>query len=222
MPRSAASGDIPHQQEVLLAMSALSIAPGQGSTLPAVLTPVLGREAELDQIQDLLDDATRRLVTLTGPGGVGKTRLALHVARTLVDEFMRDVIFVPLAAIRDPNLVLPSIGQAMGLSMDTGEAHDERLVSILRDRTPLLVLDNFEHLLDAAPAIADVLAQSPGTKMLVTSQAPLGITGEQLYPLLPLPTPSVNETSARVDPSLRCRRPVRGPGTCSQAHPGYR
>jgi predicted ATPase/DNA-binding CsgD family transcriptional regulator/Tfp pilus assembly protein PilF len=177
-------------------MSTSSAALSQSRLLPSVLTPLLGRESELDHLQGLIDTPAVRLITLTGPGGVGKTRLVLHLATTLVAEFDRDVSFVPLASIRDPALVLPTIGQALGLPLDTSDTLENRVASELEARQTLLVLDNFEQLLDAAPHIEDLLARSPGTTILVTSQAALGIPGEQLYPLLPLPTPAAGLTTA--------------------------
>jgi predicted ATPase/DNA-binding CsgD family transcriptional regulator len=177
-------------------MSASSEALKQLASIPIILTPVLGRTIELDHMMSLVDEPSQRLITLTGPGGVGKTRLALHIAATLIDEFDRDVVYVPLAAIRDPALVLPAIGQALGLLIDANDAGDERIVESLQARLPLLVLDNFEQVLDAAPSITRILARCPEITILVTSQAPLGIAGEQLYPLLPLTTPSAEQTSA--------------------------
>jgi len=164
--------------------------------LPAILTPVLGRETELDHLQALIGTRSIRLITLTGPGGVGKTRLVLHLATTLMREFDRDVVFVPLALIRNADLVLPTIGQALGLLADASDTFRERLGVALAERSPLLVLDNFEQILEAAPIVATLLAQSPETTILVTSQTALGIPGEQRYPLSPLPTPATDLTTA--------------------------
>lgn len=165
------------------------------SPLPAELTSLLGRDRESEQLRHLLDDPSNRLVTLTGPGGVGKTRLALHVASTLTHAFDDDVAYVPLASIREPSLVLPAIAQAFGVFSDALDAPEDQLVDVLYDRHLLLVLDNFEQILDAAPSLANVLVRCPGVTMLVTSQAPLGIAGEQIYPLPPLTTPSFGQTS---------------------------
>ncbi len=165
-------------------------------SLPADLSPMLGRETEMDQLMGLLDEPSKRLVTLTGTGGVGKTRLALHVTTTLVREFDRDVIFVPLAPIRDPDLVPTTINQALGPTPDGGGSASDQVVEALRESLALLVLDNFEHLLEAAPAVGELLAQCPRITILATSQAPLGIAGEQLYPLAPLRTPSPGQTTA--------------------------
>lgn len=177
-------------------MSATTIYSRRSSPLPAELTPLLGRVGESNQIRELLAHGSNRLVTLTGPGGVGKTRLALHVASLMLDQFGEDVAYVSLASIRDPTLVQPTIVQTFGVFSDVQDAPEDQLAEVLRDRRLLLVLDNFEQILDAATPLANVLARCPGVTALVTSQAPLGISGEQLYPLLPLATPSSDQTTA--------------------------
>jgi predicted ATPase/DNA-binding CsgD family transcriptional regulator/tetratricopeptide (TPR) repeat protein len=177
-------------------MSATTTFSRRPSPLPTELTPLLGRTRESDQVRELLDAPANRLVTLTGPGGVGKTRLALHVAATLLDEFAGDVVYVPLASIQDPSLVLPAIAQSFGVFSDVQDAPEDQLSELLHDRRLLLVLDNFEQILGAGPSLASVLARCPGVTALVTSQAPLGISGEQMYPLLPLPVPSSLQTTA--------------------------
>jgi predicted ATPase/DNA-binding CsgD family transcriptional regulator/Tfp pilus assembly protein PilF len=165
------------------------------SPLPAALTPLLGRDDESGQLRSLLDDPAIRLVTITGPGGVGKTRLALHVAASLLDDD-RDVAYVPLAAIHDAAKVLPAIVQAFGVFSDPHDAPEDQLVGVLGDAEVLLVLDNLEQVRGVSPALGAILARSPGVTMLVTSQAPLNISGEQLFPLAPLPIPATSETSA--------------------------
>jgi predicted ATPase/class 3 adenylate cyclase len=144
------------------------------SNLPEAAHPLVGRVIEQLEVEDLLRRG--RLVTITGTGGTGKTRLALQIAAELLDEFPGGVHFVPLAALTDANLVLPVALQALGLS----EADNA-------DQRSLLVLDNFEHLLEAAPAIAGFLASSPGPTLLVTSRIPLHVSMEVEYPLDPLP-----------------------------------
>ncbi len=187
--------------------AAMSASPGAAwhpttpfsTSLTTSLTPVLGREADLDRVLAMIDDPSNRLITLTGPGGVGKTRLAQHVAATMIDEFDRDVVYVPLASIRDVEVVLLTIGQALDIRFEANEAPEDRLVQAFEDRPQLvLVLDNFEQLLGAAPGIARLLARSAGTTILVTSQSALAIPGEHLYPLPPLPTPSPGQTTAEV------------------------
>ena len=144
------------------------------SNLPEAAHPLVGRSVEQLEVEDLLRRG--RLVTITGAGGTGKTRLALQIAAELLDEFPDGVHFVPLAALTDADLVLPVALQALGLS----EADNA-------DQRSLLVLDNFEHLREAAPAIAGFLASSPGPTLLVTSRIPLHVSMEVEYPLDPLP-----------------------------------
>jgi predicted ATPase/DNA-binding CsgD family transcriptional regulator len=166
------------------------------SPLPVELTPLLGREREAKQLHALLDHPSIRLVTITGPGGVGKTRLALYVAATLLEEG-REVAYASLAAIRDAAQVLPEVVQTFGVFSDPQDAPEDQLVEVIGDQPVVLVLDNMEQVLGAAPALANVLVRCPGVTLLVTSQAPLNISGEQLYPLAPLPTPPATETAAR-------------------------
>ena len=132
-----------------------------------------------------------RLVTLTGPGGVGKTRLALAVAEQLVDAFPDGLIFVDLAPLRDPVLLLPHLAAAVGVREAAGRALIDVIHDFLRERDVLLVLDNFEQLLPAAPVVSDLLAAAPRVKVLATSRAPLRVRGEREYPVpvLRLPTP---------------------------------
>jgi predicted ATPase/DNA-binding CsgD family transcriptional regulator/Tfp pilus assembly protein PilF len=167
------------------------------SPLPAALTPLLGRDAESDQLRALLADPAIRLVTITGPGGVGKTRLALHVATMLLDDGP-EVAYVPLASIHDPALVLPAIVQTFGVFSDPQDAPEDQLVEVLGDQQVLLVLDNLEQVLGVSPALASILARCPGVTMLVTSQAPLNISGEQLFPLAPLPTPAASQSATEI------------------------
>jgi len=180
------------------AMSASSGTASHPTTpLSTALTPLLGREMDLDGVSVLIDDPSKRLITVTGPGGVGKTRLALHVATTMIDEFERDVAYVPLASVREADLVLLTIGQALDLTFDANEAFEDQLVQAIVKRSRLLlVLDNFEQLLGAGPDIARLLARCPETSILVTSQTALSIPGEHLYPLPPLPTPAPVLTTA--------------------------
>src|SRR5712691_3398850 len=152
--------------------------------LPAPATPLVGRTAEIADATDMLRRPEVRVLTLTGPGGIGKTRLALEVASRLTDEFEDGVWFVGLAAVSDPTLLAPTLAKSLGLEPG-GDARD-RLENHLRHRSLLLVLDNFEQLLDAAPVLAGVLAASPGTKGLVTSRAVLRLSGERELPVPPL------------------------------------
>lgn len=159
-------------------------------TLPAELTLFIGREQERATLLDLLKRDDVRLVTLTGPGGVGKTRLALRVAADLQHQYPDGVAFVPLAAIRDPSLVPATIVQSLHVRSGEDLEPPERLQHFLRDRKMLLVLDNFEQILDAALVLAALLRTCPGLTLLVTSRAPLHLTGEHYFPVPPLAVPA--------------------------------
>ena len=141
--------------------------------LPVAVSPMLGRDTEVDIVVELLTSGTR-LVTVTGPGGIGKTRFALQVASELVGRFRDGVYWVPMAQLTDPELVLPEIGKAIGYPDVTGH---------LRDRQALLLLDNAEQVLDVAPQLGALLAAAPGCSLLVTSRAPLRLGGEREFPL---------------------------------------
>ena len=138
------------------------------TNLPVAASPLLGREREVVDLVELLGE--RRLVTVTGPGGTGKTRLALQVAAELVGAFSDGVFWVPLGSLADSGLVSTEIARAIGAPDD--------LRGFLRGRELLLLLDNFEHLLAAAPTVAELLAGAPGLRVLATSRAPLRISGE--------------------------------------------
>jgi predicted ATPase/DNA-binding XRE family transcriptional regulator len=156
------------------------------NNLPAQLTALLGREREALAAAEQLRRADVRLLTLTGPGGVGKTRLALQVAEDVLERFDDGVYLVPLAALRDPALVVPAIVEAIGMRVVPGEPLDAQVHLYLRDRRMLLVLDNFEHVLPAAAQVAELLAACPRVEALVTSREPLRIDGEHEMPVAPL------------------------------------
>ncbi len=157
------------------------------NNLPADLTTFVGRQAEMVSVMDLL--GTNRLVTLTGPGGTGKTRLALHVASRVLHHFVDGVFFVPLASIADPSLVVPTIAEALGVKEMGERPIPELLDQYLEPREMLLVLDNFEQVLPAATAINQLLQAAPRLKALVTSQAVLHVSGEQEFQVAPLALP---------------------------------
>ena len=161
---------------------------------PEALTPLIGRDRELTDIQSLLRHG--RLITLTGAGGSGKTRLAVEAARAVADTFIDGAALVPLAAIADADLVLPAIAQSIGVREVADRPLGETLVAYVRPRNLLLVIDNFEHLLSGAPQIADLLVSCPKLVVLATSREPLRLRGEQEFSVQPLELPPSDLTAS--------------------------
>ncbi|MBC7811992.1 MAG: tetratricopeptide repeat protein [Burkholderiales bacterium] len=161
------------------------------TNLPTQPTVLIGREEDVTAIRKRLLQSEVRLLTLTGPPGIGKTRLALQVAAEVLDDFTNGVFFVALAPISDANLVATSIASTLGITEGGPRTPLERLKAFLRDKQMLLVLDNFEQILSAAPDIAELLAACPWLKLLATSRSPLRIRQERQMPVSPLAVPDL-------------------------------
>jgi predicted ATPase/transcriptional regulator with XRE-family HTH domain len=167
--------------------------PPSYQTLPMPLTPLIGRDADRATICDLVRRAEVRLLTLIGSPGIGKTRLGLQVAADTQVSFVDGVHWVALAPIRDAQLVLPAIAQALEVHETGGQPLRDTLVSVLQHKQTLLLLDNFEHVAAAAANLVDLLEHAPRLKILVTSQAALCVTGEHIWTVLPLAFPDMRD-----------------------------
>lgn len=168
---------------------------GSRAPLPIPLTPLIAREQELTTVVGLLHEAGVRLQTLTGPGGVGKTRLAIAAAASASDGYRDGVAFVNLAPLANSNLVLDTIAGTLGLRDMGGAALHDRLLDALVDKHLLLMLDNFEQVVTAGPGVRDLLGPCAGVTMLLTSRTVLRVSGEREFPVSPLPfsTPSIGD-----------------------------
>jgi predicted ATPase/DNA-binding XRE family transcriptional regulator len=179
--------------------------------LPFPPTALLGREQEIAQALGLLREGGVRLLTVTGPGGVGKTRLALELAHTLRASVADGLAWIDLSALRDPSLVPQTVAQALGLREQADRPFSQQVRAFLQDKQCLLLLDNFEHVLSAADFVADLLVSCPRLQVLVTSRAPLHLRAEQQLVLTPLtPAAAVDlfrERAQRVQPHLDAADP---------------
>jgi predicted ATPase/transcriptional regulator with XRE-family HTH domain len=180
--------------------------PATPAALPPTPMPLLGRAADAAAVTQLLLQAPGRLLTITGPGGVGKTRLAIHVSAGLAEHFPGGVVFVELAPLADGALVLASLAAALEIRATAGQSLETLLQRRLAAPT-LIVLDNIEHLLEAVPAIAALLASCASLRLLATSRVRLHLTGEQEYPLAPLALPRLDtlpdRTTAAASPAVQ-------------------
>ena len=174
------------EQAILRQEEALSPRPLPDSNVPTPVSTLVGRDRELAEICSTLRGGETRLLTLTGPGGAGKTRLAIEAANALAGEIPEGAFFVPLDTIREPALLLPAIAQALAVRESGERPLLESLTERVVGRRVLVVLDNFEQLVETAPLLTQVLEAAPSLTFLVTSRAALGLNGEREYPVEPL------------------------------------
>ena len=161
----------------------------EGSNLPAQSTSFIGRVNELNEIADLLNHSARRLLTLAGPGGIGKTRLAVEAATHQINNCANGVFFVALAPISSPDLLSTAIANTLNVSVYGAETPDVQIVNHLREKHMLLVLDSFEHMLEATGLLSAILSAAPALKILVTSRERLNLEQEWVLALEGLPFP---------------------------------
>ncbi|HSJ89249.1 MAG TPA: BTAD domain-containing putative transcriptional regulator, partial [Anaerolineales bacterium] len=177
------------------------------SHLPLLPTPFMGRRPEVEQIKTLVMNPDHRLVTLVGPGGIGKTRLSIQSASELVDEFPDGVWFVPLAPLQSTEAILPAMAKALDFSFYRQEERPrQQLVDYLREKHLLLILDNFEHLIhEGTELIGEILATAKNLKLFVTSRERLNLQGEQLYRVSGMRTPAATDVATWIDPEQQAK-----------------
>lgn len=173
-----------------LGLLATADAPPPAQSIPTPITPLIGREEEVAEVTGLLDDPEVRLVTILGPGGVGKTRLGLEVAAQLHEQMPGDIAFVPLESVTSSEDVAPAVAAAIRFQLQGEREPEQQVLDVLRERQMLLVMDNFEHLLEAAPFLTDLLAAAPGVSILATSRERLNLRGETIFTLQGLDYPA--------------------------------
>ena len=186
----------------------------QSHNLPGQLTPFVDRSHELAEITNLLANPTCRLLTLFGPGGLGKTRLAIEAGGKLLAAYPRGIYFVPLQPLESPDLLLPAIADMLNFSLTDPQNLHTQLAHYLNDKKLLLILDNSEHLLEAVPQLTELLRSAVGVKVLVTSREALNLHEEWLYQVDGLPYPAADrlealDTFSAVQLFVQCARRVR-------------
>jgi predicted ATPase/DNA-binding SARP family transcriptional activator len=173
----------PSAEVVVEVLAAIDVGP-KLTNLPVPLTPFVGREAELAEIQARLGDPTCRLLTLVGPGGCGKTRLALVAAEAQIDSYPHGVFFVSLAPLDSVDSIVPTVAEALGFRFYEEGEPQQQLLDYLRQKRMLLILDNFEHLVEGAGLVTEILQTAPEVQILATSRARLNVGGEHLFPVV--------------------------------------
>lgn len=183
--------DEPHYTEhATLNLNAPPTSPDERpNNLSVLINPLIGREAEVAAVKKLLLQDDVRLVTLTGPGGTGKSSLSLRLAREFLDDFPHGVFFIALTSINDPALVAPSMAQVLGIKEERGIPLIDTMKEFFHGKKILIVLDNFEQVISAAPLITELMASNPELEFLVTSRAALHLRGEYEFPVAPLSLP---------------------------------
>ncbi len=207
---------VAHRAAAHLPPPAAAYRPRSVANLPAPITSLVGRPAEIAVVVECLGRRRVRLLTLTGPVGVGKTRLALEVGRQLPANFADGVCLVALAAVHDPALVPAAAAAALGVRESRGRDPEQALAAFLAPRQMLLIFDNFEHLLPAAPLLSRLLAAAPALQILVTSRARLHLYGEHEFVVPPLPLPEAGDAALAESPAVQlfCQR-------AQAAHAGF-
>ena len=164
--------------------------------LPKEATPLIGRQQEINAIEQLLDEPNCRLVTIIGPGGMGKTRLSLAVASQIeATHFSDGIYFLPLAVLQTADLILPALAETLGLAAADADNLRKQLIYFLQDKRLLLVIDNFEHLLDGAEIVSQLLEAAPHLKIIATSRERLNLAGERIFALHGLVFPTDKKAS---------------------------